>query len=63
MYSINLYDESNNLVRSYKNYILPVVGDFIKIDENTLFRVDNRILSTYESNTIMLTGSLVPNIL
>jgi len=63
MYNIILCNETNKIVRTYKSDILPVVGDFIEIDEKTLFRVNNRLLYAAESITIMLTGSLVPNTL
>jgi hypothetical protein len=61
MYSINLFNEAGKPIRSYKSDILPIIGDLIVINGNTLFRVNNRVLPTDKLSVVTLIGSLIPN--
>jgi len=64
-YRINLLIESNKLsanhyddILSYEAYLVPCIGDTIKINDSDYFLVNNRILPTTD-NRILLIGKLI----
>jgi hypothetical protein len=57
-YTINLV-AGKNKIKSYTSSIIPSVGDGILLEEDKVFKVENRFLPSNENLVIALNGIIV----